>query len=325
MPITAAIIIAAGSAIGGAISGAGKAKAERERYETELKNRIDAVNASEKARKASVGQALGGNFLGRYGTDDIFGTKPRGIDPISVDEALSRNVNQIRGQGLPAALEFTGEINQQLSDETLSLNLERMRSLVPNYDTISGQIGNVTEDLLFGRLPFDDVLDIVSDRQSLSASLGTPGGQTNATLKDLGMSRLGAMQTGFGMFQGFANTLASSVSPIPQFMSGGQMLPFTSLEANQRVMGELETTKALQNAEIIRSMPDPAASELFQQEFLAGQNAAQMRAGTAIPNFGAGVGTSAIGTGITAGTNYYAQELARQNQANRLAQNPQTT
>ena len=325
MPITAALIIAAGSAVGGAISASGKAKAEKERAETEIKNRLDAVNASEAARKASVSQALKGNFLGRFGTDDIFGTKPSGIDPISVNTGLSRNVSQIRSQGLPAALDFTGDINQQLSDETLSLNLERMRSLVPNFDTISGQIGNVTEDLIFGRLPFDDVLDIVSDRQSLSASLGTPGGQTSATLKDLGMSRLGAMQTGFGMFQGFANTLATAVSPIPQFMSGGQILPFTSLDANQRVQGELQTTAALQQAELIRSMPDPAASELFQQEFLAGQTAAGIRAGTAIPNFSAGVGSSAVGTGITAGTNFYAQEVARQNQADRLAKNPQTT
>jgi hypothetical protein len=303
-----ALIMAAGAAAGSAITASGKAKAERERTETEIKNRVDAINASEKARKASVKAALGGDFLGRFGTDDIFGTKPQGIDPISVNEGLTRNVNQIRSQGLPAAQEFTSVSNEQLSGETLALNLDRMRSLVPNFDTISGQIGSVTEDLLFGRLPFDDVLDIVSDRQSLAGTLGTPGGQTSATLKDLGISRLQAQQQGFGMFQGFANTLATAVSPIPQFRDALGTLPFTSLTADQRVGRELETTAALQQAELIRSMPDPAAHELFQQDFLAGQTAAGIRAGTAIPNFNAGIGTSALGTGITAGTQFYGQQ-----------------
>jgi hypothetical protein len=268
MPIVSALIIAGGAAAGSAISSAGQAKAQKERTETEIKNRIDAINASERARQASINQALGGDYLGRYGTGDIFGTKPAGIAPISVNEALSRNIGQIRSQGLPAALEFTSAINQQLSDETLRLNLERMRGLMPNFDTVSGQIGNVTEDLIFGRLPFDDVLDIVSDRQSLSATLGAPGGQAPATLKDLGLSRMDAIRQGFGMFQGFADTLARSVSPIPQFHSGLQLLPYTALTADQRVGRELQTTAAMQQAELINSMPDPAASELFQQDYL---------------------------------------------------------
>ena len=127
------------------------------------------------------------------------------------------------------------------------------------------------------------------------------------------------------MFQGFAQTLATAVSPIPQFRAADQLLPFTSLTANERVGQELNTTAAMQQAALIRAMPDPAASELFQQEFLAGQTAAGIRAGTALPNFGAGVGTSAVGTGITAGTQFYGQEVARQNQADRQNATPKTT
>jgi hypothetical protein len=267
-----------------AVAGAVESSNKRKQAQAEIQNRIDAVNAQERARQTAIGSALGGDFLGQFGLDDIFGTKPAGIDPISVNTGLSRNINQIRNQGLPAALEFTSDINQQFSDESLRLNLERINNLIPNFGTISGQIGNVTEDLLFGRLPFDDVLDIVSDRQSLAGSLGIPGGAEDATLRDLGLSRMEAISTGANMFTQFADTLARSVSPIPQFARGDELLPFTSLTADQRVMRELQTTEALQRAELIRSQADPAAAALFGEEFFFQQTAASTRAGTRVPN-----------------------------------------
>lgn len=271
-----------------AVAGAVESSNKRKQAQAEIQNRIDAINAQEAARQTAINQAVGGDFLGRFGLDDIFGTKPEGIDPISVNEGLSRNISQIRRQGLPSALEFTGDINQQFSDETLRLNLERITNLVPNFRTQTGQINTVTEDLLFGRLPFDDVLDIVSDRQSLAGVLGTPGGQTSATLKDLGLARLDAIGQGFSMFTQFAQTLQSAISPTPQFARGDELLPFASLTAAQRVQGELATTAALQNAELIRSGADPAAAALFGEEFFFQQTAASTRAGTNVPNTIAG-------------------------------------
>ena len=123
-------------------------------------------------------------------------------------------------------------------------------------------------------------MDIVSDRSSLAASLGTPGGSFPATLKDLGISRLQAQQTGFSMFTAFANTLQTSISPTPNFARGDELLPFTSLTAGQRVQGELQAQQQAQEAEFIRSLENPAAAELFNQDFLAQQTAASIRAGT---------------------------------------------
>lgn len=287
MPIFIAI---AAAAVGGAISSASKSKQQS----TEIQNRVDAVNAQEKARQETIGSAVSGDFLGRFGLGDIFGTKPEGIDPISVNEGLSRNVNQIRNQGLPAALEFTGEINEQFAGDTLNLNLERINTLIPNFDAQSSQISSVTEQLLAGQLPFDDVLGIVSDRQSLAATLGTPGGQGAATLKDLGLSRMDAFGTGFNLFTQFTQTLQSAVSPTPNFARGDEILPFTSLTAANRVQGELAVTQAMQQAELIRNMPDPAAAALFGEEFLFQSQAASTRAGTSVPNT-AGADAAAAG------------------------------
>lgn len=301
MPAIWAVAIAA---VAGAVESGNKKK----QAETEIQNRIDAINAQEKARQKAIGSAVGGDFLGQFGLDDIFGSKPEGIDPISVNEGLSRNVSQIRNQGLPSALEFTSDINQQFSDETLQLNLERVTDLVPNFRTQTGQINAVTEDLLFGRLPFDDVLDIVSDRQSLAATLGTPGGQTSATLKDLGISRLDATQQGLNMFSQFQQTLQTAVSPTPQFARGDEVLPFTSLTGAQRVQAELATTEALQKAELIRSMADPAAAALFGEEFFFQQTAASTRAGTNVPN-------TIAGDAFVAGANNFDVQAYKQQQA----------
>ncbi len=283
-----------------AASGAIKSTSETKREKIKIQNRVDSANAQEVARQRLIGQAIGGNFLGQFGVDDIFGTKAEAIDPIPVDEALSKNVAQIGGQGLPAALDFTGQINQQFSDETLRLNLERINTLNPQFQVQSNQAQNVTTDLLFGRLPFQDVADVVSDRASIAGSLGTPGTAFNATLKDLGLTRLNAMETGFNMFSQFQNTLQSSVSQTPNFARADQILPFTSLTANQRVTGELLTTQALQNAANIRAEPDPGAAQLFNAEFLGQQNTAATRTGTRVANTtaadAAAAGASAAGS-----------------------------
>jgi len=296
MPIYAAAI----AAVAGAVDSSNKKKMQK----VEIQNRIDAVNAQEKARKGAIGSALSGNFLGQFGLEDIFGSKAEGINPPDVDESLTKNISQIRGQGLPAALDFTSQINQQFSDETVDLNLERITRLNPQFGTQSGLIQDNTTALLRGQLPFDDVLDIVSDRSSLAASLGTPGGSFPATLKDLGLSRLSAQKTGTDMFTQFTDTLARSVSPIPNFARGDEILPFTSLTAGQRVEGELATTEARQRAELLNSLADPAAAALFGEEFLFQQEAAQMRAGTKVANNVAGdafvAGASAYNSARTA-------------------------
>ncbi len=306
----AIIIAAAISAVGAGVTAAGEAKAEKKRQEAEIKNRIDAINAAERARKASVDAALGGDFLGQFGLSDIFGSRPRVIDPVNVGRVVGQNVRQVTERGAPAAIDIAGTI----SDDVLQRNLRRARTLQPNFDTLTGQIGSVTEDLLFGRLPFSDVLDIVSDRQSLSATLGTPGGAAPATLKDLGLSRLDAITQGFNMFSSFQDTLARSVSPISRFEETLGVLPFTSLTANQRVAGELAAQVQAQNAEIIRASADPAAAQLFQQDFFATQQAAGIRAGTAVPNLSGAVGTAALGAGITAAGRAFEQQQAQQAQ-----------
>lgn len=238
----------------------------------QIQQRIDASNALAAARRGLVGQALDGTFLSDYGVDgiefgldDIFGRKPVGIEFQAPDLATS-NQNFL-DFSVPGATEAADVVNARLSRSVLDNNLMRIRELFPDFDRASESFSGATADLLAGRLPFEDVMDIISDRQSLAGSVGTFGTQTNATLKDLGLSKLDAIQTGGNMFQQFAQTLNSSVSPIPQnFASGASLLPFTTQTPELQLRIAENEQASAQGAEFLSASPDPAASQLFRDE-----------------------------------------------------------
>jgi hypothetical protein len=66
------------------------------------------------------------------------------------------------------------------------------------------------------------VLGIVSDQNELSNSLGIPGTSGAATLKELGISRPGAIQSGGGILKDMVN-IAETISPISRCMTPQSM------------------------------------------------------------------------------------------------------
>ena len=287
--IWAAVITAAGSAI----SGAAKAKSAKEQRETEIQNRVDATKAGQAARLASIASTKG-----REG--DIFGDPVIPEFPKEVSQDLTENIGQIRGQGLPAAREFTQIINQDLSDDTVRFNTERIESFDPNFRDTVRTIGSSANDLAHGRLPTDVFQNVVGNTVGGANMLGTPGGAFPAVLKDLGLTTLDAMDRGQQSAQSLYTNLATSVSPTPNFLGANSLLPFTSLNADQRVTQELAVTRARQAAQIIAAEPDPAARALFLEDYAAGQREAGLLAGTNVPNYSAGVAGEAIGAGVSA-------------------------
>lgn len=187
----------------------------------------------------------------------------------------------------------------QLADLTnqanAGLSLNRLEAFSPGLGGSFSNLGAVTRDLTAGRLPFEDVLDIVSDRQELSGALGTPGGSTNATLADLGLSRLDAITQGSNMFNSLVNT-ANSLAPQSNagdfFLSTQQRL---SAEQTQRAREQA----AAQSAAFINASPDPAAAGLFDADTaaaLATVNGALGNAssfGNNLAPLGSAVGTAA--------------------------------
>lgn len=214
--------------------------------------------------RKSRDQLLAGEYLGQFGADDVFGSRPEAAlyEPVDVDtQVLSSALgNQ---NGVPAI----GDLISGTNALNRSEDLARISAFLPEFTNTLGAYEGATSDLINGRLPFEDVLGIVSNQAELGASLGTPGTRTNATLKDLGVSRLQATQQGGNMFQGLLGSLASSVNPLgSQFLAQGNYLTPQNYLSTALAQAGLQQ-QSQQSANFLAASPNPGAANLFNTEF----------------------------------------------------------
>lgn len=281
MAIIAGAIVAAGAIGGAAISSSGASKQQK--------------SASENQKKAfgeaqSYLDALGSGKMGDLG--DIFGTK---LDPEAflyhpVDITQSQ-LDTISGniKAFPSALELTNMVNPSIWKNDLS----RIRSLMPGFDNSRDLYLGSTKRLLSGELPFQDVEDIVSNRSGMAGMLGSPGGSRNATLRDLGLSRMDAMNQGGSMFQQFIQ-MAQAISPVESQMRPQQMM-FTPQERLQSdILQRSLEQQGMASAAQAEAMPDPAQNALANANI--GLNMARLGSSYQPTS---GFGMQALGQGIS--------------------------
>jgi hypothetical protein len=240
---------------------------------------------------------------------EVFGSVPEHAPYEPIDLSQSQ-LDTIAGN--QAALPGAASLASSTNDYILADDLKRIRALVPQYDNNINRMGDVTRDLLLGRLPYGDVLDITANRSEMSANLGIPGGGANATLRDLGLSQMGAIQQGGSMFQQMLQA-AQAVNPHERRMTPQGMF-FTP---QQRA--ELDITQAQlkqqseQSRNNLEAMPDPTAAGQFQ----LGLAALGLQGGGTDPGPGTAAMYQAIAGGIGAMGNAYG---ARQAQTGTTAQ-----
>lgn len=114
------------------------------------------------------------------------------------------NLDWIRG--------LNGKVNNVIGTQ----DMKRIMRFIPNFKALMAQEGLNAGSLSKGELPYDDVLDIASNRSGLANSLGTPGSAGPATLKDLGISRLSAMDSGANLLRNMVG-IAEQVSPVARY------------------------------------------------------------------------------------------------------------
>ncbi len=117
-------------------------------------------------------------------------------------------------RNLGAANELSSGTNAYVTQQDLA----RASRLIPNYRQMMKLEGQNATSLLGGHLPYDDVLNVVSNRAGLTNATGIPGTGGQATLRDLGQSQLGAIQAGQGIMQSMVQT-ANSLSPLNRYMT----------------------------------------------------------------------------------------------------------
>ena len=299
MGIIAAAAIGAAGAIGGAmISSSGQKSAAR-----------DANNQ----RNAAYRKA-GGYIDNLWGRSDAFLKKAFG-DELNPEAFLYHPVNLTKSQldtikgnlkAYPSALELTDKVNPGIWANDLS----RIRSLMPQFDKARDSYVGTTRMLQEGKLPYSDVMDIFSSSSTTAAAGGTPGGSRNATLRDLGLSRLDAMEKGNSMFAQFME-VAQRISPVEHQMRPQQMMFTPQERSTMDIQQAALEQQGRASAELARAMPDPATNALVNAQM--GINMASLGASY---NPTGGIGAMALGQGISQGTAMISQAMMQSNQGN---------
>lgn len=199
-----------------------------------------------------------------YFADDgtVVTPKAAPYEPIDFGE---HQIDTIMGNydALPYIEGLTKKTNNLITDESM----RRAKRLIPGYKSSMKTLGNATGSLLNGQIPYEDALGIVSDRAELANGLGIPGTSTNATLKDLGISRLGALNQGAGLL-GNMVSMAEQISPRggyanPQSMmlQPSQTLPLAMQQAQlEQQSGQNVNNLGALAASDLTPGPNPVAS-----------------------------------------------------------------
>lgn len=214
------------------------------------------VYSQSKASKAAEGGGMpgGGVFA------SAFGEVPEAAEyrPVNFKQTQLDTITDNR-LALPDIGRLVSGANNIITRDALT----RADKLIPSYRASMDAYGRAGNELLNGRLPFEDVLGIVSDRNELANALGTPGAAGNATLKDLGISRLGAIQSGGGILKDMVG-IAETISPINRYMKPQDMM----LDPATRIGMEMQQNQLIQqsdqNRNNLEAAGDPAAYAQLQ-------------------------------------------------------------
>ena len=170
-----------------------------------------------------------------------FGEKVKAAEYKPVDftaEQLATIMGNLKNS--PAIADLIGATNMNIRQQ----DMIRAKKFIPNFRQNMKLEGEASNQLLQGRLPYDDVLDIVADRSGFSSALGTPGASAPATLRDLGLSRLDAIKSGAGLMKGMVD-IAETVSPIGRYMTPQTMM----LSPMDRIRASMDQNQIIQQSE----------------------------------------------------------------------------
>lgn len=244
-----------------------------------------AYSTSQAQKKAAAGANASIKIPGADKFQGAYGDVPRAamFDSVDIDAETIKGLLANR-ENLPLIKQLLQQSNNVVTKDALA----RATKLIPGYRDSMNAYGTSTNSLLKGQLPFDDVLDIVSNRSGLNASLGTPGTGGNATLRDLGIGRLDAIKTGGGMLADMVS-IAEKVSPRASYSVPRDFL----ISPMDRVQYQLVQNQLIQNSEQNRLNAE-AAGDPSERARLEAQLGilGQTHAGAAIDPLGAALASA---------------------------------
>lgn len=189
----------------------------------------------------------------------IFGSKPSVPPwmPISLGGSQQTAIKSNQA-ALPAAETLTATTNA-FTEQQITQMLEQA---IPGYDAMAAQSSKNIGSLLKGEIPTDVAVAVQNSAaaRSLTGGFGGSGLAGNLTARDLGLTSLDLMGTGFSMEQSWMN-LANSIYA-PHMMSVASMFISPEQQFQADVLNEQMQVEQqwLQNQ--VDAMPDPVVSSL---------------------------------------------------------------
>lgn len=140
-------------------------------------------------------------------------------------------------------LDAMGWVSSKANNLLSQQDMRRAGKFIPGFKSIMQTQAANTADLVNGRLPYDDVLQIAGNSNQLANAMGTPGTGAPGTLRDLGLSQLSGIQAGQGLLQGMVG-IAEQVSPVARYSRPQDFL----LTPSQTIPWEIEQQQLIQQS-----------------------------------------------------------------------------
>lgn len=186
---------------------------------------------------------------------DAFGSVPKAIlyQPVDIDGEAAANLNE-NLKLMPDYQRQTAALNCL----TVKNDITRMIALDPTYlCNIQMQAGQI-KDLMAGKLPIDEVVEILTDtaeQACLNGRIGCSGGNL---FRNLGISRLRAQASGRAAFERHTNQLNRDVSPISRQANIADFLQTSQQRLALALTQAQLIQQSLQNAANADAAGDPA-------------------------------------------------------------------
>ena len=237
-----------------------------------------AYAANKSASAARAGAPNTKKAISDLRNGDLLGDVPDAA-PYEQINLSEEQINSILANigALPNMQHLVSSTNRGITKDAL----DRAKRMIPGYMNSMRTMGSNAEDLLSGRLPFEDVMDIAGDRNSMTGALGIPGTGGAATLKDLGLSRMDAMKSGTGML-GDMISMAETVSPRGGYMTPQSMMVSPMERIKMQTEQNTLDQQSRQNANNLAAQADPtdlAIAQLLTGQSLVGGGGAGVRGG----------------------------------------------
>ena len=237
---------------------------QKKQYDDVADKRIDLICAAVNKYTNSLDALISSGVFTK-----AFGRVPDAV----LYEAVNPSAEQIAtiNDNLKALPEGRRQI-EAVNRLTENNDIARMVVLDPRYLKNINLEGSQISDLLAGKLPIDDVIEVVTDVAENAAMLGRIGNTKGMTMRSLGVSRLRSQAVGRQASERLAAKLNRDVSPISRQTSLVDILQTPSQRMALALTQNQLLQQSLQNAANADAAGDPAVYAELQANLQKANN-----------------------------------------------------